>query len=141
MIARILDEAKAEMVTATIEIDKKKLPALKKIATVISVDEKKDGPVTLKDITTLASKSDEFVILKVKPGKEDELMQLGFQGNEEKIRVARGDVIGYTIFRNNGKTVSWDNRTLVAKSLEKLSKVIRDCVEKDYGLQCFGYKG
>ena len=141
MIARILDEAKTEMVTATIEIDKKKLPVLKKIATVISVDEKKEGPVTLKDITTLDSKSDKFVILKVKPGKEDELIQLGFMGSEEKLRISRGEELSYTIFRKNGKNVSWNQGTLVSDNLKRLAKMIRDCVEKDYGLKCFGFKG
>lgn len=63
----------------------------------------------LKDITTIVVNNDECVVLKVKEGHEMDLIALGcFSGDETMLRLTKGADVTCTVFRKNGKSVSWD---------------------------------
>ena len=76
------------------------------------------------------------VVLKVKPKKEMELICLGcFDGNETMFRLTKGDTQTCTVWRDNGKSFSWDwgrnGCTLVSDKVNKMGNLIQNCIEKD----------
>lgn len=90
----------------------------------------------LVDCVEVITNNDNCVVLKVKENKRMDLIAIGyFSGNEEMIRMTKdNDNNSYTIWRNNGKSFSWDNRTLKSDNLSKMQKIIAKCIHHDLGI-------
>ena len=83
----------------------------------------------LYDITKVAINNDKIVVLKV-TGTQMDLIAEGYHGNETMFSVTKGYEPVYKIHRDNGKVVSWNNRTLVTERVTEIGKEIRDAVKK-----------
>lgn len=95
----------------------------------------------LKDLTTVICNNDDCVVLKVESDSKIKLICLGcFNGDETMFRLTKGENVTCTVFRENGKTVSWNwgrgGFTLVSNNLRKAGQLIQNCIENDYGIKC-----
>lgn len=95
----------------------------------------------LKDLVEVAVNNRECVVLKVKGGRKMDLISLGcFDGDETMIRLTKGDTVTCTVFRKNGRTLSWHwgfgSRTLVSPQVETMGRMIQSCIEQDFGICC-----
>ena len=79
------------------------------------------------------------VLLKIKDNKQVDLLKLGyFNGNEEYIRLTKGNNHTCTIVEKNGDTYNWywgeDGFTLVSDSTQKRGKLIESCIVDDFNI-------
>lgn len=79
------------------------------------------------------------VILKIKPDKKIKLLELGcFDGNEEYLRLTKGDDHTCTVIKKDGKSFSWDwgknGFTLVSEKTKMLGHLIQDCITEDFDI-------
>ena len=91
----------------------------------------------LSNCVELAVNNSDCVVLKVKKGKEFDLISLGcFDGNETMFRLTKGDQHTCTVWRENEKPYSWDwgigGHTLVSDNMNKRGKLIQSCIENDF---------
>lgn len=95
----------------------------------------------LKDMVELAANNQDCVVLKVKDGQEMNLISLGcFNGDETMMRLTKGRDVTCTLFRQGGKSFSWhwgiSGYTLVTDQVDRMGRLIQDCIEKDFGIRC-----
>ena len=91
----------------------------------------------LAEMVDLLENNNLCVILKVKDNQFANLISLGcFLGNETMFRLTKGDDHTCTIWRDNGKSVSWSwglhGYTLVSDTLSKCGKQISNTIIKDF---------
>ena len=85
----------------------------------------------------LAVNNSDCVVLKVKKGKEFDLISLGcFDGDETMFRLTKGDKHTCTVWRDGSNPFSWEwgigGHTLVSDKTNKVGKMIQDCIENDF---------
>ena len=90
-------------------------------------------------LVDIIENNEECVILKVKDNKTLDLMSLGcFDGNEELIRLTKGENHTCTIFRTNDKPFSWywgrSGYTLVSDNVSAMGKLIEACITEDFDI-------
>ena len=78
------------------------------------------------------------VVLKVKEGKEMDLIALGcFDGNETMLRLTKGKVHTATIFGGK-EPFSWHwgsgGYTIVSEKTKQCGQLIQGCIEEDFGI-------
>lgn len=93
----------------------------------------------LADLVTVEVNNEDCVVLKVKEGKQIELISLGyFRGNETMFRLTKGYQHTCTVWYSDGKSFSWDwgdlGHTLVSDEVSKKGDIIQHCIEKDLGI-------
>ncbi len=81
----------------------------------------------------------ECVLLKVKEDARLDLIKLGyFTGNEEYMRLTKGQDHTCTIIDKDGKSFSWywgiSGHTLVTDETSKKGKLIQACIEEDFDI-------
>lgn len=87
------------------------------------------------DLVDIRANNEECVVLTVKKNVELDLIELGcFNGDEEILRITKGDNHTITVFTKDGINYSWNCRTLVVQSMSKRRKLIQECVEEDFGI-------
>lgn len=90
-------------------------------------------------LVDIIENNEECVILKVKDNKKLDLIKLGcFDGNEELIRLTKGENHTCTIFRTNDEPFSWywgrSGYTLVSNSVSAMGKLIEECITEDFDI-------
>ena len=90
-------------------------------------------------LVDIIENNEECVILKVKSNKKLDLIKLGcFDGNEELIRLTKGEDHTCTIFRTNDKPFSWhwgrSGYTLVSDNVSTMGKLIEACITEDFDI-------
>lgn len=90
----------------------------------------------LVDFVKIVENNTECVILEV-TGKPIDLIKLGcFDGNETMFRLTKGDDHTCTVWSDKGKPCSWywgrSGYTLVSNKLDKMGKLIQECIEQDF---------
>ena len=95
----------------------------------------------LKDMVEMVVDNQDCVVLKVKDGQEMNLISLGcFNGDETMMRLTKGRDVTCTLFRRGGKSFSWhwgiSGYTLVTDQVDRMGRLIQDCIEKDFGIRC-----
>lgn len=92
----------------------------------------------LKDLVDVYTNNSECVVLKVKDDVRMDLIALGFNGDEEFIRLTKGDTNTCTIWNKKGDSYSWHwglgGYTLVSDSMFKKRYKIVDTIVKDFGI-------
>lgn len=93
----------------------------------------------LADYVEIVENNMECVILKVKPDSRMGLIALGcFSGNEEMMRLTKGETQTCTIFYKDGDTFSWQwgstGHTLVSVSTDRCGRMIQNCLEEDFDI-------
>ena len=93
----------------------------------------------LSEFVEVVKNNMECVVLKVKPDSRLGLISLGcFSGNEEMMRLTKGDMQTCTLFYKDGRSVSWEwgahGYTLVSGSTEKCGTMIQRCLEDDFDI-------
>ena len=91
------------------------------------------------DCVELVQNNYECVILKVKEGKEFDLICLGcFNGDETMFRLTKGGNHTCTVWKKDGKSFSWDwgdgGYTLVSDKTKKTGDLIQNCIEQDFDI-------
>ena len=91
------------------------------------------------DCVELVQNNYDCVILKVKEGKEFDLICLGcFDGNEKMFRLTKGGDHTCTVWNKDGKSYSWywgeSGYTLVSDNMHKRGRLIQECIEEDFGI-------
>ena len=94
----------------------------------------------LADLVTVEVNNEDCVVLKVKEGKQIELISLGyFRGNETMFRLTKGSQQTCTVWYNDGKSFSWEwgdrGYTLVSDEVAEKGHIIQHCITKDLGIQ------
>lgn len=90
----------------------------------------------LKGATELVADNDACVVLRVRPGHEEELVAMGcFSGHEAMFRVTKGTWPSYAVFYAHGEPVAWHpmNEDL-PDGYHEMTLAIRHCVEVEYGI-------
>lgn len=100
-----------------------------------------DNAKKLAEATELAANNDNCVVLKVKEGREFDLIALGvFSGNETMLRLTKGTTVTCTLFNADKSTFSWHwgagGHTLVSQKTEELGRIIQTCIEQVYKIRC-----
>lgn len=90
-------------------------------------------------LVDIIENNEECVILKVKENKKLDLIKLGcFDGDEELMRLTKGEDHTCTIFRTNNKPFSWywgsSGYTLVSNKLTTMGKLIEQCITEDFDI-------
>lgn len=87
--------------------------------------------VTLDETMELLENTTEFVLFKAKKSyHKDNLLRTGvLNGNEEYIRIAKGNNITYTIFYNDGKTSRFEDGSRVT-CLDSQGKLLKQKINK-----------
>jgi len=93
----------------------------------------------LSNCVSLAVNNSECVVLKVKDGKEFDLISLGcFDGNETMFRLTKGDNHTCTVWCDGENPYSWHwgigGYTLVSDNMNKRGRLIQQCIENDFGI-------
>lgn len=95
----------------------------------------------LKDLVTVVHNDETSVILKVKEGKEMDLICLGyFMGDETMFRLtkdSRAQNHTCTLWRKNGKSVSWrwgNETTLVSDNLKRIGEIVQETIMLGFGI-------
>ena len=93
----------------------------------------------LAEMVELFENNYECVMLKVKEGKEFDLMALGcFNGDEAMLRLTKGGVHTCTVWDKNNKSYSWHwgegGHTLVSDSMNKRGNLIQNCIEDEFNI-------
>ena len=92
----------------------------------------------LKDLVEVKTNNSECVVLKVKDDVRMDLIALGFNGDEELIRLSKGDTNTCTVWDKDGKSYSWHwglgGYTLVSDSMDRKRKKIVEAIVKDFGI-------
>lgn len=90
----------------------------------------------LVDCVDVIVNNEECVILKIKDGKKIDLISMGyFNGDETMIRMTKDDDCNtYTIWKNDGTSFSWNNRTIKSEGLGKKQNKIAYCIQHDLGI-------
>lgn len=87
--------------------------------------------IHLKDIVKIIENTPEHVLLEIQPNNRLNLMKLGFDGDEEYIRLRKGDQKICTIWKKDSYlTWDWGRRghTLISESLKIKQGVIVECI-------------
>ena len=79
------------------------------------------------------------VVLKVKDNKKIDLIKLGyFVGDEQLIRLTKGDDHICTIYNDDGSSFSWhwgeSGCTLVTDSVSRMGNIIENCITDDFDI-------
>lgn len=95
----------------------------------------------LRDMVEVYENNADCVVLKVKEGQRMALISLGcFDGDEELFRLTKGGTVTCTVWKEDGKSVSWHwgstGYTLVSPVMKKRGELIEECIEKDFGIEC-----
>lgn len=90
-------------------------------------------------LVDIIENNEECVILQVKENKKLDLIKLGcFDGDEELMRLTKGEDHTCTIFRSNDKPFSWywgkSGYTLVSEKLTAMGKLIEECITEDFDI-------
>ncbi|MBE5919702.1 MAG: hypothetical protein E7272_07630 [Pseudobutyrivibrio ruminis] len=93
----------------------------------------------LVNLVTIMHNDMDSIILKVKEGREMDLVCLGyFNGDETMIRLTKGDSHTCTIWKKDNNHYSWswgkDGYTLVSDDMTKRRKLIEECIIDDMGV-------
>ena len=93
----------------------------------------------LANFVTIAENNENCVVLKIKKNAFMGLVGLGcFNGNETFIRLTKGGNHTCTVWHSDGKSVSWEwgngGYTLVCDSLDKIGRLVQNCIEYDFGI-------
>lgn len=91
------------------------------------------------NLVDIVENNEECVILKIKDDKKIDLIKLGyFDGNEDLIRLTKGENHTCTIFDKDGSTFSWywgtRGYTLVSESTSIMGKLIEECITEDFDI-------
>lgn len=103
-----------------------------------------DNAMVLYEATELVSNNRDCVLIKLKKGKELELISTGyFNGDEAMLRLTKGDSVTCTVWTKDGKHYSWywglGGHTLVSDSMRMRGYIIRDCIQQYYKIICSRY--
>lgn len=87
--------------------------------------------------TELMANNNECVVLKVKDGKEMELISTGyFDGDETMMRLTKGESVTCTVWRKDGTHSSWywglGGYACVTEATKVKGYIIRDTIQKYY---------
>lgn len=97
----------------------------------------------LKDCVELFINNSECVVLKVKDDVRIQLIALGFNGDEDLIRLTKGDTNTCTIWDKGGKSYSWHwglgGYTLVSASMDAKRKKIVDTIVNGFRINMGRY--
>ena len=90
-------------------------------------------------LVDIVENNENCVLLQVKDNKKLDLIKLGcFDGNEELMRLTKGEDHTCTIFRTNGESFSWywgrSGYTLVSNNFSTLGKLIEECITEDFDI-------
>ena len=93
----------------------------------------------LSELVTVEVNNEDCVVLKVKEGKQMELISLGFfRGDETMFRLTKGSQQTCTVWYNNGNHFSWEwgmhGYTLVSDEVAKKGDIIQSCIRDDLGI-------
>lgn len=93
----------------------------------------------LKDYVELIENNKDCVILKVKDGSKLGLISLGyFNGNEDLIRLTKGEQRTCTVFYADGTNFSWywgkNSTLLVSDAVQKKGRLIEECLMMDFDI-------
>lgn len=99
----------------------------------------------LSNCVEVAVNNTECVVLKVKKGKEFDLITLGcFDGNETMFRLTKGGSHTCTVWRENDTPYSWywgiGGHTLVSDNMNKRGRLIQSCIENDFHIDMRGLR-
>lgn len=91
------------------------------------------------DLVNIEENNLECVILKVKDNAKLDLIKLGcFDGDEEYLRLTKGEDHTCTIFKKNGTNFNWhwgtNGYTLVSDKTSKMGKLIEECITEDFDI-------
>lgn len=91
------------------------------------------------NLVDIIENNETCVILQVKENKRLDLIKLGcFNGNEELIRLTKGEDHTCTIFKNNGEPFSWHwgrrGYTLVSDNVSAMGRLIQECITEDFDI-------
>lgn len=94
---------------------------------------------TLADYVEIIENNMECVVMKVKPNSRLGLIVLGcFNGNEELIRLTKGETQTCTLFYKDGGISSWccgkKGDAMVSDSTAKCGRMIQLCLEEDFDI-------
>ncbi len=92
---------------------------------------------SLKSIFVLDTNTDNYVVLKVKPGKGMDLIRCGFRGTEKIARIHKGHSVSVTFFFRDGdiNEGSYEKNPL-SPILEARYSIV-NFVENDLKIPCF----
>jgi len=93
----------------------------------------------LYELVELQENNSACVILKVKENVKLDLISLGyFNGDEEYLRLTKGDKHTCTVFKQDGKHYSWywgrSGYTVVSDEMKKRGQIIQRCIEDDFNI-------
>ena len=99
----------------------------------------------LQDLVELISNTEDAVVLKVKEGVKVDLICLGcFNGDEDIIRLTKGETVTCTIWTTKGTHYYWqwgpDGTTLVTDQLSKKGHMILDTIQGAFDILVKGAK-
>jgi hypothetical protein len=99
----------------------------------------------LHELVELVSNTEDAVVLRIKPASRLDLICLGcFNGDEEMIRLTKGQDQTCTVFTTNGGHYSWhwgrSGFTLVSDNLTKKGHMIQHCIEDYFDIMVRGSK-
>ena len=91
------------------------------------------------NLVDIIDNSLECVVLKVKDDARLDLIKLGyFTGDEDIIRLTKGENHICTVFHKDGKNYSWDwgksGYTIVSEEMSKKGKLIEQCITEDFDI-------
>lgn len=91
------------------------------------------------NLVDIIENNNECVLLKVKENVFVDLLKLGcFDGNEQYIRLTKGENHTCTIITNDGKSFSWSwgksGYTIVSDNVSKKGKMIESCIVDDFNI-------
>lgn len=94
----------------------------------------------LSELVTVEANNEDCVVLKVKEGKDIDLILLGcFGGDEVMFRLTKGEQHTCTIWYKDGKHFSWEwgarGYTLVSDEVATKGSVIYKCIRDDFGIK------
>lgn len=93
----------------------------------------------LADYVDIIENSMECVVLKVRPGSRTGLICLGcFNGDEDMIRLTKGNTQECTVFCRDGRSYSWEwgnyRHTIVSDTTDRCGRMVQECLEDDFDI-------
>ena len=91
------------------------------------------------NLVDIIENNESCIVLKVKDNKSLDLIKLGcFNGNEELMRLTKGENHTCTIFSSNSEPFSWSwgkrGYTLVSDNISTMGKLIEECITEDFDI-------
>lgn len=92
------------------------------------------------ELVTIQTNTEDCVVLNVKPDSRMDLICLGcFTGDEELIRLTKGEDVTCTVWDKNGKSYSWywgkSGYTCVTELMTKKGNMVLRCIEDDLDIR------